>query len=69
MRDRHLPRLCRSCQRPMARQEAACWHCGDPWTTEDSPRTVLRLIPGGAGAQVVPHAEQWFNEGGALVHD
>ena len=25
---RHQPRLCRSCQRPMSRQEDACWRCG-----------------------------------------
>lgn len=32
MRDRHLPRLCRSCHAPMARQEGSCWHCGAAWT-------------------------------------
>ena len=25
---RHHPRLCRICQRPMSRQEDACWRCG-----------------------------------------
>jgi hypothetical protein len=28
IRDRHHPRLCRTCQAPMARQEASCWRCG-----------------------------------------
>jgi hypothetical protein len=28
MRDRHLPRLCRVCTAPMARQEEICWNCG-----------------------------------------
>ena len=28
MKNRHHPRLCRSCQAPMARQEDACWKCG-----------------------------------------
>jgi hypothetical protein len=48
MRDRHVPRLCRSCQAPMARQEAACWRCGTRWADEDVPGTTLRVITGGA---------------------
>jgi len=48
MRDRHFPRLCRSCQAPMGRQDDACWRCGTPWADEDEPRTALRVIPGGA---------------------
>ena len=44
MRDRHVPRLCRSCQAPMARQEAACWRCGTRWADEDVPGTTLHLI-------------------------
>lgn len=48
MRDRHFPRLCRSCQAPMARQEDACWRCGTDWATEAEPRTALRVISGGA---------------------
>ena len=47
MRDRHFPRICGSCESPLARQEKACWHCGTPWATEDEPTTVLRLIQGG----------------------
>jgi hypothetical protein len=43
MRDRHLPRLCRSCHGPMARQEDTCWRCGTRWATEDQPTTILRL--------------------------
>jgi hypothetical protein len=48
MRNRHFPRLCRSCQAPMGRQEDTCWRCGTHWAAEDEPRTALRLIPGGA---------------------
>ena len=48
MRDRHIPRLCRSCQAPMARQEAACWSCGTQWAEEDPPQPALRVIAGGA---------------------
>jgi predicted amidophosphoribosyltransferase len=39
MRDRHFPRLCRSCEAPMARQEGACWRCGAPWV--DRERTPM----------------------------
>lgn len=54
MRDRHLPRLCRICQAPMARQESRCWRCGTRWSarstprTEDGPQRRLRVIIGGA---------------------
>ena len=48
MRDRHIPRLCRSCQAPMARHEAACWSCGTQWADEDVPQPALRVIAGGA---------------------
>ena len=52
MRDRHFPRLCHSCQAPMARQEDTCWHCGTQWVSEDGPRTALKVIPGGAPTPV-----------------
>ena len=47
MRDRHFPRVCRSCRAPMARQEDSCWRCGVSWASKDAPRTTLRLIAGG----------------------
>jgi hypothetical protein len=51
MRERHFPRLCRSCEAPMARQEETCWRCGTQWASEDAPATRLRVISGGlAGA-------------------
>jgi hypothetical protein len=52
MRDRHFPRLCRACSAPLARQEGTCWRCGTQWAAEDGPRTTLKVIAGGAGAQV-----------------
>jgi hypothetical protein len=51
MRNRHFPRLCRSCQAPLGRQEDTCWRCGTYWAAEDEPRTALRVIPGGASTQ------------------
>jgi RNA polymerase subunit RPABC4/transcription elongation factor Spt4 len=52
MRDRHIPRVCRSCKAPMARQEDTCWRCGTQWASEDAPRTTLKVIAGGARAEV-----------------
>jgi predicted amidophosphoribosyltransferase len=52
MRNRHFPRLCASCQAPMARQQDACWRCGAQWGSEQRPPTTLRVIPGAAPAQV-----------------
>ena len=52
MRDRHFPRVCRSCQAPMARQEDTCWGCGARWAADDAPRTTLRVIAGGAPMHV-----------------
>jgi predicted amidophosphoribosyltransferase len=73
MRDRHLPRLCRTCQAPMARQENGCWRCGARWATEDRPRSTLRVLIGEAStdharapAIAAFDADRWLNEGGAL---
>ena|SRR5215218_10150394 len=52
MRERHFPRLCRSCRAPMARQEDACWRCGAPWASGDAPRTTLQVIAGGMATHV-----------------
>lgn len=56
MRDRHIPRRCRSCQAPMARQEAGCWSCGTQWAREGAPQPALRVIAGGA-ARDAPMSE------------
>ena len=61
MRERHFPRVCRSCKAPMARQQDTCWRCGSQWASEDAPRTTLKVIPG--GAQVEHDADRWANEG------
>jgi len=45
MRERHSPRLCRTCRAPMARQEDTCWRCGTPWASADRPATALREVP------------------------
>jgi len=73
MRDRHLPRLCRTCQGPMARQEDRCWRCGARWASEQEPRTPLRVIVGGASTEGARdpgigalEADRWLDEGGAL---
>ena len=45
MRDRHFPRLCRSCNGPMARQEDSCWRCGTP-AGEPALRPKLKAATG-----------------------
>jgi predicted amidophosphoribosyltransferase len=56
MRNRHLPRLCRSCGGPMARQEDTCWRCGARCADEPQRATQLRVVlpmlltPDGAAA-------------------
>jgi predicted amidophosphoribosyltransferase len=52
MRNRHLPRLCRDCEAPMAGQGDACWRCGARWASEEAPRTTLRLIPAAVTSQL-----------------
>ena len=49
---RHIPRLCASCEAPMARQEATCWRCGITYTDA--------LPPGPAEIAV----ERWATDGG-----
>jgi hypothetical protein len=75
MRDRHVARVCRSCQAPMARQEEACWRCGARWASEDLPRVTLRVIAGGRSARAVAdyvsaearvEADGWTNEEGSV---
>jgi hypothetical protein len=60
MRERHFPRLCRTCQAPMARQEDTCWRCGARWASEDAPPTRLKVIAGGDD-------DRWANEGGSVA--
>jgi hypothetical protein len=85
MRERHFPRICRSCSAPMARQEGTCWRCGTQWASEEGPRTTLRVIVGGAQAEdrLEPaiaiaaraasdarlDAERWANEGGRFASE
>ena len=51
VRDRHLPRLCRSCQAPIARQEAGWWRCGVECAYEPDVRTALIALTAGMPAQ------------------
>ena len=62
MRERHFPRLCRTCQAPMARQEDTCWRCGAQWASEDAPPTRLKVLAGG-------DADRWANDGGSLAFE
>ncbi len=53
MRDRHIPRLCRSCRVPMARQEGTCWHCGAQLAVEERGDVDRWMNEGGsAGSEI-----------------
>jgi hypothetical protein len=69
MRNRHFPRLCRHCDAPMARQDDVCWRCGTPWASEDTPRTALEVLPGGAPDDERVDAERWVGEGGSFARE
>ena len=51
MRERHFPRLCRSCDSPMARQEGICWRCETVWDYRLARANVVRVRPGGHAAR------------------
>ena len=68
MRNRHIPRICRSCQAPMACQEDACWRCGAPWAGEATSSTGLRVIAG-AGRRSSDDADRWIDEGGSVAFE
>jgi hypothetical protein len=67
MRNRHIPRLCRNCQAPMASDEDTCWRCGVAWAAEDEPRTTLRLVTAGAASEAGADTERRINEGGSVA--
>ena len=85
MRERHFPRVCRSCRAPMARQEDTCWRCGTRWASQVGPRTTLRVLAGGAqvggssdpaiavAARAVTDArldaDRWASDGGSFVSE
>jgi hypothetical protein len=69
MRNRHLPRLCRNCQAPMAGHEDTCWRCGAQWASEEAPPTTLRLVSARSSDQIRLDAERWTNEGGSFASD
>lgn len=71
MRERHFPRLCRSCGVPMARQESTCWACGAEWVTAKSaladnpPAPVVRaVLYDRVVVESDPDEDRWVNEGG-----
>jgi len=61
MRERHFPRLCRSCQAPMARQEETCWRCGARWALADAP--TLRVLAG----RTPTYVDRWVDDGGSVA--
>jgi hypothetical protein len=68
MRNRHIPRICDTCQAPMACQEDACWRCGAPRTGDATSATRLRVIAG-AGRQTSDDGDRWVDEGGSIAFE
>jgi hypothetical protein len=60
MRERHFPRLCRSCHAPMARQEDTCWSCEAAWDYRSARRSACR-------AMARLDVDRWADEGGSLA--
>lgn len=70
MRERHFPRLCRTCDAPMARQERACWRCGTAWS-DDPPLTVADTRPTvgvgrTASLSMTSEDDRWLGDGGRI---
>jgi hypothetical protein len=61
MRERHFPRLCRSCHAPMARQEDTCWSCE---AERPAPAAIGKAL---AVAQARLDVDRWADEGGSLA--
>ena len=64
MRNRHFPRLCRSCHAPMARQEDSCWRCGDHWVAAEAVTTVAPR-ESRRDDDDAAQAARWSDEGGS----
>ena len=64
--NRHIPRLCRSCDAPMARQEDTCWRCGAVW--HDRP-ALTGGTAGDARSLARVDTDRWINEGGSVISE
>jgi hypothetical protein len=51
MRERHYPRLCRSCDAPMARQEDSCWRCQAAWEDRSAGQSARLVVLAGHAAR------------------
>lgn len=67
MRDRHFPRVCRSCGVPMARQEDNCWHCESVWEDQSAGQDRRLAAVGDAPAVLQARFAQppFAGEGGS----
>jgi hypothetical protein len=57
MRDRHFPRLCRSCEAPMAREEDSCWRCAAAWDYRSARQSPSVLVSGGHAARLADEGQ------------
>lgn len=71
MHGRHFPRLCRSCDAPMARQQDACWSCGAAWDDRPANQRVRPVTRSGEpawwGSKDQPPALMLVGKAPALV--
>jgi hypothetical protein len=51
MRGRHFPRLCRSCDAPMARQQDTCWNCAAAWDDRTATQRARPMTRSGDAAR------------------
>jgi hypothetical protein len=67
MSARHIPRLCRSCQAPMACKASACWRCGVRWSADPSEPSIGAAVIDARAKFLAGHdADRWVDEGGSL---
>jgi hypothetical protein len=67
MRNRHIVRVCRQCQAPLASGAPTCWRCGVAWATEEQPPTKLRLVPSEPRAGNPSPAEEMTRRAAAVA--
>jgi hypothetical protein len=72
MRNRHHPRLCRSCTAPLACQENTCWRCGSVVEEErgDKDKGAIDIPAPARVHETAVHDDgelnRWLDEGGSV---
>ena len=64
--ERDLPRVCRSCRAPVARDAVRCCRCGAPWASAAGPGATVTVLAARSASEARPDADGWTNDGGTL---